>query len=136
MTRSGDSRSTMTVHSMSFLFLSIFLGVVGTFWYRAQQRRSQIGVRVSMGATPRQVLGLYLSEGVLLLLSTLPFTVVGYGVLASYGILSDGAVHFIARAPLAFLLAYGVLACLILLAIWIPTRLVVRVSPSLSMREE
>lgn len=121
---------------MTFLFLSIFLGVVGTFWYRAQQRRSQIGLRISMGATPRQVLGLYLSEGVLLLLSTLPFTVVGYGVLSSYGILSDVAVHFISRAPLAFLLAYGVLALLILLAIWIPTRLVVRVSPSQSMRDE
>lgn len=121
---------------MSFLLICIFLGIIGTFWYRTQQRRSQIGLRIAMGTTPARLLQMYITEGLLLLISTLPLSIVAYYLFTVYGVLDENTVIFFWRAPLTFLVAYAILALLILFAIWIPTRSAVHISPSLSMHEE
>ena len=121
---------------MSFLLICIFLGVIGTFWYRTQQRRAQMGLRLAMGETPSQLLQMYLTEGLLLVVGTLPISVVAYYFLSAYQILDDDAVSFFWRAPLTFLVTYAILALLTLFAIWIPTRSAVHIPPSLSMHEE
>ena len=121
---------------MSFLLICIFLGIIGTFWYRTQQRRSQIGLRIAMGTTPARLLQMYITEGLLLLISTLPLSIVAYYLFTVYGVLDENTVIFFWRAPLTFLVAYAILALLILFAIWIPTRSAVHTSPSLSMHEE
>ena len=36
---------------MGFLLLNIFLGLLGTFWFRTQQRRSEIALHKAHGAT-------------------------------------------------------------------------------------
>ncbi len=119
-----------------FLGVCIFLGVVGTFWYRSQQRRSQIGLRLAMGETPRHLLGFYLSEGLLLLLSTLPFTLAGFSALKHFNLLSRYWIVFWYRMPVDFLLTYGLLTLLIVIAIWLPTRAAVHTAPSIAMRDE
>lgn len=121
---------------MSFLLICIFLGVIGTFWYRTQQRRAQMGLRLAMGETPIHLLGMYLTEGLLLLLTTLPLSIPAYCLFSAYGVLEDNFVTFFWRGPLTFLVAYAILALLTLLAIWIPTRGAVRLSPALSIHEE
>lgn len=118
-----------------FLGICIFLGVVGTFWYRSQQRRSQIGLRLTMGGTPRQLLQFYLSEGLLLLLLTLPFTLAGFFSLQHFNILEMYWTKFWWRIPVDFLLTYGMLSLLLVVAIWLPTRSAVRTAPSIAMRE-
>lgn len=121
---------------MSFLLICIFLGVIGTFWYRTQQRRAQMGLRLAMGETPIHLLGMYLTEGLLLLLTTLPLSIPTYCLFSAYGVLEDNFVTFFWRGPLTFLVAYAILTLLTLLAIWIPTRGAVRLSPALSIHEE
>lgn len=52
---------------MAFILVNVFFGVVSTFWLRTQQRRSELGLRMAMGAS-RQTLRRYiLGEGFLLL---------------------------------------------------------------------
>lgn len=46
----------MRMFVILFLLINIFLGVTGIFWFRTQHRRSEIGLRISLGDTPRQVL--------------------------------------------------------------------------------
>ncbi len=119
-----------------FLGICIFLGIVGTFWYRSQQRRSQIGLRLAMGETPRHLLGFYLTEGVLLLLLTLPFALAGFFALKHFNILDQYWTEFWWRMPLDFVLTYGLLALLLIVAIWLPTRSAVHTAPSIAMRDE
>ncbi|MGM9797144.1 MAG: ABC transporter permease [Parabacteroides sp.] len=57
----------------SFLLLNVFFGVAGTFWLRTQRRRGEIGLRLAMGSSHRQIGQVIYSEGLLLLALTLPF---------------------------------------------------------------
>ena len=50
------------------LLLNIFLGLLGTFWFRTQQRRGEIALHKAMGATDGAVFGRLMSEGMFLLL--------------------------------------------------------------------
>ena len=36
---------------MGFLLVNILLGIVGTFWFRTQHRRGELGLRVAVGST-------------------------------------------------------------------------------------
>lgn len=50
-----------------FLMINIFLGVIGTFWFRTQQRRSEIGLRQALGASRRSIFTQLITEGIILL---------------------------------------------------------------------
>ena len=50
-----------------FLLVNIFLGIIGTFWFRTQARRSEVGLRIAMGASKRKVKGMLITESMLLL---------------------------------------------------------------------
>ena len=53
---------------MIFLLVTVFLGIAGTFWFRVQQRVSEIAIRKVNGATRMDVFRRILSEGTILLL--------------------------------------------------------------------
>ena len=46
------------VAGIAFFLLNVLLGVVGTFWYRTQQRSAEIGLRMAMGAPARHILAI------------------------------------------------------------------------------
>ena len=51
------------VMGMGFLLLNIFLGLLGTFWFRTQQRRSEIALHKAHGATDRAIFSRCLVKG-------------------------------------------------------------------------
>lgn len=55
-----------------FLMIAVFLGILGSFWYRTQQRIPEIALRKVNGATNRNILRRFLSEGLMLLLVSAP----------------------------------------------------------------
>lgn len=67
-------RSQMTRMSIFVLVLMlvIFLGFMGTFWLRTQQRRGEIAMPKVCGATDFQIFRRIVSEGLLLMLLSLP----------------------------------------------------------------
>ncbi len=60
------------VTGMAFLMLNVFLGLLGTFWFRTQQRRGEIALHKVHGATNRMVFIRLLSEGCGILLLVTP----------------------------------------------------------------
>ena len=50
-----------------FLLLNIFLGILGSFWFRTQSRRSEIGLRIAMGSSKGKVRRWMIGEAMLLL---------------------------------------------------------------------
>ena len=60
------------ITGMAFLMVNIFLGLLGTFWFRTQQRKSEIALHKAHGATNRMMYNRLLSEGWGILLLVTP----------------------------------------------------------------
>ena len=138
-----DKVNTQTVVVL-FLLVNVFLGLIGTFWFRTRRRRGEIALRLAMGSTKRQVFGLLVGEGLLLLaLVTLPAMIVCYNVgIAEFTI---GHTELIATWPvkwgfLRFLLgtlgAWVLIALMVIVGIWFPARQATGIQPAEALHEE
>ncbi|MFI3280331.1 MAG: FtsX-like permease family protein [Rikenellaceae bacterium] len=54
-----------------FFFFNLLIGIMGSFWYRTNARTKDIGVQLSMGASPRSILWEFIGEAMLILLIAL-----------------------------------------------------------------
>ena len=60
---------------MGFLLLNIFLGLLGTFWFRTQQRKGEMALMMAVGGSKQSVFFRLLSEGWLMLLLVTPLAI-------------------------------------------------------------
>lgn len=120
-----------------FLLINIFLGVTGVFWFRTQQRKMEIGLRIALGDMPKKVLGKFFIEGVMLLLLALIPVMILFVFLFQQEVLNsyfmDLDVHrYFAGLGITFVL----LLIMILLGVWFPARRAVNLSPAETLRDE
>ena len=123
---------------MAFLMLNIFLGLLGTFWFRTQQRRGEIALHKINGATNRAVFARLMSEGMLLLLVITPLALAVDYVLASAELNSwrNGTTLEPERLLLCAALAFVFIALMILIGIWYPARRAMKVQPAEALHDE
>lgn len=130
---------------MTFLVINIFLGIIGTFWYRTQSRKGEIGLRVALGASKINVKRMMYLE-TLFLLFTASFLAVNIclnigqnEVLESFGIPTGDRVQTgtgIEQDFLNYGLTFLFLALITLFAVWYPARQSSNVPPAEALREE
>jgi predicted permease len=110
------------------------IGIYGVLAYSVAQRTSEIGLRMALGAQPRQVLGLVLKQGMLLaligatagILVALPVARMAAGLL--YGVS--------ATDPLTYAGITLLLLCVALVACYLPARRATRIDPLKALRVE
>ena len=117
--------------------LGLVLALVGIYSvvsYAAAQRTQEIGIRIALGATRRDILKMVLRQGV---------GVVGIGLalglaaaFAGTRVLADLIVGVKPADPLTFAGVAILLAGIALLACWIPARRATRVDPLVALRYE
>jgi len=123
----------LVVFAVVALLLAI-AGVYGVMAYTVSQRVPEIGLRVALGASPADVIGLVLREGALLV-------VIG---LVAGALLSLAGAQFIsgllfgvsARDPLVFAAVSALVAIAALGACLVPGRRALKVDPLLALRAE
>lgn len=120
-----------------FLLVNIFLGILGTYWFRTQQRIKEIAVRMVSGATRADIFRRTLGEGVLLLLIVTPLAIVIDYLLTINEFTSwyDGyfePVHFCVSVLAAWIL----MALMILVGIYFPARKAMAISPAAAMKTD
>jgi len=137
LTHSLALRSFMMFLLSLFGGLALFLagvGIYGASAYAVSQRTREIGVRMAMGAEPRQVLTMVLWEGLKLVLTGLVFGVAAALMLTR---LLAGLVYGVStRDPLIFIIVNVVMLFVALLACYVPARRAARVDPLVSLRYE
>lgn len=121
-----------------FLLLVVFLGFLGTFWFRIQQRIGEIAVRKVAGATNTDIFSRLISEGLLLLAiaaviaTPLVVGIVRAEIHAKVGLEMLDNSAYIAGGVLTFL----VLMVLIVCGIWAPARKATRIDPAYALKDQ
>ena len=129
------SWSAMVLGAFSvFALLLASIGIYGVVAYTATQRTTEIGIRMAMGAQPRDVLRFAMGQALLL-------TVIGVGIggaasLALSRALSSLLFGIGSTDPLTYGIVLGVLGGVTLLAALGPARRASRTDPSLILRYE
>jgi putative ABC transport system permease protein len=121
----------------SFAGLSLLLaamGIYGVMAYSVMQRTHEVGIRLALGAQPRDVLTLIVAQGMRLVLFG-----IGLGVVVSFALthlLTTLLFGTSARDPLTFAAVSMLLVAVALLACYIPARRAMRVDPIVALRYE
>ncbi|HYL63274.1 MAG TPA: FtsX-like permease family protein, partial [Candidatus Methylomirabilis sp.] len=117
---------------LSLILASI--GIYGVLSYSVTQRTSEIGIRVAMGAQPRQVLALVIRQGMLLAAAGVAFGVIvalpvsRFASTLLYGVSTNDPVTYVVIALL--LLAIAFFAC------FVPAHRATRIDPLVALRFE
>ena len=121
-----------------FLLLNIFLGVLGTFWFRTSQRTPEIALRMANGATRGDIMRRILAEGLLILIAVTPISAAICLFMAhsefnsSYMGLYLEPVRFVGCT----LITFGLVALMILIGSWLPARKAMSISPAEALKTE
>lgn len=120
-----------TIFGLIALFLAC-IGIYGVMSYTVTQRRQELGVRLALGAEPRQVIRLVLRHGARLVIGGLASGLVAAFLLTQ---LLAGLLYEISpRDPPTFALVPLLLAAVALAACWLSSRRVTLIDPNVAIR--
>jgi len=122
---------------LAFGALALFMSVIGVYGvksYVVARRTREIGIRVALGATPRNVVGLIVGDGIIT-------TAVGLVIGLALSVAAGSAIRsmlfgyggFDAPVVAGAILALGLAATV---AAWLPARRATRVAPTTALRSE
>ncbi len=117
-----------------FLMINIFLGVIGTFWFRTQQRRSEIGLRQALGASRRSIFTQLITEGIILLAVVIIPTVIVLINAWYLDLLSPNG--SVTRFLFCMLTTWLLTMLMIIVGIWYPAWQATKVKPADVLHEE
>ncbi len=141
--REAHQHSTETqirnmIFIMAFLLINIFLGLLGTFWFRTRQRSRDIAIRLVSGATKGDIFRLLISEGLVLLTIATPVALladlnIAHAELNQY---YEGEYLEWGRLLICGGVTYLLIALMIALGISIPAWRAMKIDPAVALRDE
>ncbi|WP_029906572.1 ABC transporter permease [Prevotella sp. 10(H)] len=142
----GYANQLKSVYSVTtFLIINIFLGILGTFWFRMSSRRSEIGLRIALGASKANVRRMYICETVMILFIA---SIIGQIICLNIGatdLLKEIGVPVIDRSEEGLItiqsfinygLTFSFLAIIAIIAVWFPAYAASRTQPVVALRYE
>ena len=126
------------ITTVVFLLVNIFLGLLGTFWFRTQQRKGEIALHKAHGATNGMVFTRLLSEGWLLLLLITPRALIidfnlAYAELNAW---RNGTTLEWDRLLFCGGISFALIALMIAIGIGIPARKAMKIDPAEALHNE
>lgn len=125
-----------------FLLVTIFLGLLGTFWFRTNQRISEIAIRMSAGARRSDIFRRLISEGLLMLVvASVPAAVIDWYLFAKvddgwpfYDSLFTGGSW--GHLALCYGITFLLMAVMVVVGIAFPARRAMQIDPAMALHAE
>ena len=126
------------ITGMAFLMVNIFLGLLGTFWFRTQQRKSEIALHKAHGATNRMMYNRLLSEGwgILLLVTPLALLIDFNLAYAELNAWRNGTTFEVDRLLFCALISFLLIGLMITIGVSIPARKAMNINPAEALHNE
>lgn len=144
--RAGYENNFKSIYAISaFLILNIFLGVIGSFWFRMQSRRSEIGLRMAMGASKRGVKSMFVTETIILLFIAGTIATIICINISLVDILKDIGIPVIDRETtkagismyfINYAITFITLLAIAVFAVWYPARRASNIQPAIALHDE
>ena len=110
------------------------VGIFGVFSYVVRQRTPEIGLRMALGAKPRQIVGLVLAASSR---SIFAGVVVGFLISAVASRMMGGLIYGLSGLdPLAYAVVCLILCAAAIIATWVPARRAIRIDPLRALNYE
>lgn len=136
-----EVKTRTNIAGIFVLLAIVFIGLLGTFWYRVYLRTPEIAVRKTFGATDGDIFRRFISEALLLLSAALGIGIIlviifqdklANGILDSCSIFDTWHLDMI----LAGLITAAVMAIMIIIGVGIPARRAMHIRPAIALKEE
>lgn len=132
LTQEIDARLMIII--MFFLLITVFLGLLGSFWFRVQQRVSELAIRKVFGATKKDIFRRVIGEGLLLL--TFASLLVSAAVWPFIKTLENGTgvdwwVFLVLES-----IAIALLVICIVVSLWYPAWRSMKIGPAIAVKAE
>lgn len=118
-----------------FVLMVIFLGFLGSFWFRTQQRVSEIAIRKVSGATNQSIYSRFFGEGLILLCISAVIALPLIYWLSHTEMLSEWVSGNLSAALVCMAWTIGILALLIVAGIYVPARKATQIEPANAIKE-
>lgn len=135
----GSTQDTLsTVVWSLFLLLNIFLGVLGTFWFRTSQRTPEIALRMANGATRSDIFRRILAEGEIILIAVTPISMAICYLITRYELNAFYMGDFFNAARFfgCALITFALISLMIVVGSWMPARKAMAISPAIALKTE
>ena len=123
---------------VGFLLVNVFLGLLGTFWFRTHQRRAEIALMMAFGGSKRAMFKRLMSEGLLLLVVVTPLAMlINFNI--AYAELTyswNFTFYSVERFFICVFSTFALIALMILLGIWFPARKAMKIQLAETLHDD
>ena len=120
-----------------FFIFNVFIGLMGTFWFRTRHRRSEIALRMAMGSSRSRVRLMLLGEGLLLLtLAAVPALVICSNLVVADVTFTEATDASWERFAVCVAVVWLLMALMVIAGIWYPARQAMKVQPTEALHDE
>lgn len=120
-----------------FFVFNVFIGLMGTFWFRTRHRRSEIALRMAMGSSRSKIRGQLLGEGLLLLvIAAIPAIVICMNMVLADVTFTEATDASWERFMICTLVVFCLMALMVIIGIWYPASKAMKVQPAEALHDE
>ena len=123
---------------IAFLLLNIFIGLLGTFWFRIDRRRSQIALMKSFGANSSDIFIRQITEGfIILCIATIPAIIIDLNIAkAELNAWRNMTTLEPGRFIITICITFALIALMMFIGILIPARRAMKIQPAEALHNE
>lgn len=120
-----------------FFVFNVFIGLMGTFWFRTRHRRSEIALRMAMGSSRARIRAQLLGEGLLLLVvAAVPAVIICINMVMADITFTEATDASWERFIICVLTVLGLMALMVIAGIWYPASKAMTVQPAEALHDE